>query len=65
MDIIDYLDEIRPEAPLTPTDPARADLCRQLVQEGKDLHRSIRYITYGWSIGNMRMMSSVVNSTRR
>ena len=46
MDIIDYLDQKWPENPLMPTDPADAQLCQELVEQGKQLHVSIRHMTF-------------------
>ncbi|MFT4581602.1 MAG: glutathione S-transferase [Gammaproteobacteria bacterium] len=53
MDIIDYLDEAWPTNPLRPVNHEAARLCDELVQQGKDLHVSIRHITFHWSLGAM------------
>lgn len=53
MDIVSYLDEAIPAPPLRPTDPAAAELSDALVQLGKDLHVSIRHITFHWSLGRL------------
>jgi len=53
MDIVAYLDEIRPENPLLPTDPTRAALCDELIELGKSLHVSVRHVTFNWTLGNL------------
>ncbi|MCP5202114.1 MAG: glutathione S-transferase family protein [Gammaproteobacteria bacterium] len=53
MDIIAYLDEAFPEQPLRPREPAAAALCDELVQLGKDLHVSVRHVTFHWSLGGL------------
>ena len=53
MDIIDYLDQAWPTNPLRPLNENAARLCDELVQQGKDLHVSIRHITFHWSLGVM------------
>ncbi len=53
MEIIDTLDEMWPERPLTPTAPVAAALCAELVERGKALHRSVRHVTFRWSLGRL------------
>ena len=50
MDIIDYLDERWPTHPLTPVEPDRARLCEELVELGKSLHVSVRYVSFRWGL---------------
>ena len=51
MDIVAYIDKTWPHNPLYPSDPAAADLCQELVEQGKALHVSVRYVTFHWSLG--------------
>jgi len=57
MEIIAELDQWWPENPLLPTDPERARLNEELVEEGKRLHKSIRHITFNWSLGPVGKIS--------
>jgi glutathione S-transferase len=50
MDIIDYLDQRWPAHPLTPIEPDRARLCEELVELGKSLHVSVRYVSFRWGL---------------
>jgi glutathione S-transferase len=50
MDIIDYLDARWLANPLTPTESARARLCEELVDLGKSLHVSVRYVSFRWGL---------------
>jgi glutathione S-transferase len=53
MEIIDYLDRAWPDNPLTPVDPDRAALCRDLVAKGKELHVAVRHVTFHWTLGRL------------
>lgn len=53
MDIVAYIDKTWPHNPLYPSDPAAADLCHELVEQGKALHVSVRYVTFHWSLGKI------------
>ncbi len=53
MDIIAYLDEAWPKNPLRPVAAEAARLNDELVELGKELHGSIRHITFHWSLGAM------------
>lgn len=53
MDIIDYIDRTWPENPLVPEAADRAALCRELVECGKALHVSIRYVSFHWGLGRI------------
>ena len=53
MDIVDYIDKTWPQNPLFPAEPSTAALCRELVDEGKALHVSIRYVSFHWSLGSI------------
>jgi len=50
MDIIDYLDRAWPDDPLTPRDPDAARLCEELVELGKSMHVSVRYVSFRWGL---------------
>ncbi len=50
MDIIAYLDETWPANPLVPTDPGQRQLCEELVELGKALHVSVRYVSFHWGL---------------
>ena len=63
MEIIDYIDETWPENPLKPTDQeGRADLDR-LVDWGKKLHVSVRYVSFHWGLGNLAKLNEAEEST--
>jgi glutathione S-transferase len=53
MDIVEYIDKTWPYNPLFPADPDAAALSRELVDEGKALHVSIRYVSFHWSLGSI------------
>ena len=53
MDIVGYLDEIFAASPLIPEDPATRELAMALVEEGKQLHRSVRYVSFHWGLGRL------------
>ena len=53
MDIVDYLDRIFPEPALVPADPDAAALMASLIELGKELHVSVRYVSFHWGLGRM------------
>ncbi|MGI9590227.1 MAG: glutathione S-transferase family protein [Myxococcota bacterium] len=53
MDILEYLDQAWPEAPLMPEDPAAAAHARELIEWGKQLHVSVRYVSFRWGLGRL------------
>ncbi len=53
MDIIEYLDTAFDGNPLVPRDAGQAADARRLVDEGKALHVSIRYVTFRWGLGRL------------
>lgn len=53
MDILAYLDEAWPENPLMPGDPEASRHARELVEWGKRLHVSVRYVSFRWGLGRL------------
>lgn len=53
VDIIEYLDETWPDNPLFPREHESRQLCDKYVQMAKELHRSVRYMSFKWSFGAM------------
>jgi glutathione S-transferase len=62
MDIIDYLDATWPEHPLVPVDASAAAHARSLVDWGKDLHVSVRYVSFRWGLGRFGKLSRAEES---
>jgi len=57
MDIIEYLDDAFGGDPLVPREADRAADARQLVEQGKQLHVSIRYVTFRWGLGRLGQLN--------
>jgi glutathione S-transferase len=53
MDIVAYIDATWAHNPLFPREPAAAQLCQALIEQGKALHVSIRYVSFHWSLGRI------------
>jgi len=53
MDIVKYVDDNWPGEKLIPEDPERLTLSDSLVQQGKALHRSVRYVSFRWGLGSL------------
>ena len=53
MDILEYLDEAWPEHRLMPEDPEAARKARDLIEWGKKLHVSVRYVSFRWGLGRL------------
>lgn len=56
MDIIEYLDQAFGGAPLIPTEPALRAATMQRVEQAKELHRSIRFVSFHWGLGRLAML---------
>lgn len=57
MDIIAYLDDAFGGAPLIPKDPTMRDATMRRVEQAKELHRSIRFVTFHWGLGRLAMLN--------
>jgi glutathione S-transferase len=53
MDIVKYIDDTWPRNRLFPGDPAAAELANALVERGKKLHLSVRYVSFRWGLGRL------------
>lgn len=54
MEIIEYLDDAFGGDRLVPTDDAELlEDAQALTQQGEDLHRSIRFVTFKWGLGRL------------
>ena len=58
MDIIEYLDDAFGGAPLVPKAPDLRDATMRRVEQAKQLHRSIRYVTFHWGLGRLAMLNA-------
>ena len=65
MDIVSYIDATWPENPLVPTDPAAAQLAEELVELGKKLHRSVRYVSFNRGLGKIARINAQYEQTVR
>jgi len=57
LDIIEYLDDAFDGTPLIPTDEALRATALQRVDQAKNLHRSIRFVTFHWGLGRLAMLN--------
>lgn len=57
LDIIEYLDEAFGGAALVPKEPALKAKTMGRVEQAKDLHKSIRYVTFHWGLGRLAMLN--------
>jgi len=58
MDIIGYLDQAFGGTPLIPKDPEQRAAAMKRVELAKELHRSIRFVTFHWGLGRLAMLNS-------
>jgi len=57
MDIIEHLDDAFGGAPLIPKTPELRAATMKRVEQAKELHRSIRYVTFHWGLGRLAMLN--------
>lgn len=57
LDIIKYLDQAFGGPPLIPTAPDLKAATMSRVEQAKDLHLSIRYVTFHWGLGRLAMLN--------
>ena len=65
MDIVDYIDKTWPANPLLPPDSETAALARSLVEYGKKLHVSVRYVSFRWGLGRLGKLDKTSEATLR
>lgn len=53
MEIVKYIDDTWPQNRLYPDDAAAAALTDELVESGRNLHRSVRYVSFRWGLGRL------------
>ncbi len=57
MDIIEYLDQAFGGAPFVPAESPLRENTLALVQLAKELHLSLRYVSFRWSLGRLAMLN--------
>ncbi len=57
MEIIDYIDETWPQKPLKPQSGQDREAVKHLVEWGKKLHVSVRYVSFHWGLGRLAKLS--------
>ena len=65
MDIVTYIDETWPHNRLVPEDPQAAKLADELVDLGKQLHVSVRYVSFHWGLGRIAKTKEATLATVR
>tara|TARA_R100001143_G_scaffold33234_1_gene31790 strand:+ start:1379 stop:2305 length:927 start_codon:yes stop_codon:yes gene_type:complete len=58
MDIIEYLDQAFGGPAFIPSDPGKRQETLALVEQAKELHLSLRYVSFRWSLGRLAMLSA-------
>ena len=57
MDIIEYLDDAFGGPRLVPVENELREAAMDRVQQAKELHRSIRFVTFHWGLGRLAMLN--------
>lgn len=63
MEIIDYVDATWPENPLKPKNEKDHTPLQYLVDWGKRLHVSVRYVSFHWGLGNLAKLNEAEENT--
>ncbi len=63
MDIVDFLESRWPEPALVPGDPEARALMHSLIELGKTLHVSVRYVSFHWGLGRLGRTSAAEEET--
>lgn len=58
MDIVTYVDDHWPGVKLTPDEPDRRRLSDGLVEQGKALHRAVRYVSFRWGLKGLGKLAA-------
>lgn len=58
MDIIEYLDDAFGGTPLIPKASELRAATMSRVEQAKELHKSIRYVTFHWGLGRLAMLNT-------
>jgi glutathione S-transferase len=53
MDIVEHLDDVFPGPRLLPSQPSAREDALALVEQAKELHRSVRYVSFHWGLGRL------------
>ncbi|MGH9889648.1 MAG: glutathione S-transferase family protein [bacterium] len=65
MDIVQYLDETWSQNRLIPADPRAAEHAFALVEQGKQLHVSVRYVSFRWGLGRLGKLNAKEEASLR
>jgi glutathione S-transferase len=63
MDIVDFLDARWPQPALVPADATARDLMERLIEQGKALHVSVRYVSFHWGLGRLGRIGAAEEAT--